>query len=40
MRIPSNLIVKGYTAGKEYVYKKSNNFYIGHFYKLRNKFYV
>jgi len=40
MRIPANLIVKGYTAGKEYVYKKSNNFYIGHFYKLRNKFYV
>ena len=40
VRIPPNLIVKGYTAGKEYVYKKSNNFYIGHFYKLRNKFYV
>jgi len=40
MRTPANLIVKGYTAGKEYVYKKSTNFYIGHFYKLRNKFYV
>lgn len=40
MRTPSNLIIKGYTAGKEYLYKKSTNFYIGHFYKLRNKFYT
>jgi hypothetical protein len=40
MKVPSNLIIKGYTAGKEYVYKKSTNFYIGHFYKLRNKFYT
>jgi len=40
MKVPSNLIIKGYTAGKEYVYRKSTNFYIGHFYKLRNKFYT
>ena len=40
MRTPSNLIIKGYTAGKEYKYRKSGNFYIGHFYKLRNKFYT
>ena len=40
MRTPSNLIIKGYTAGKEYKYRKSGNFYIGHFYKLRNKFYI
>jgi hypothetical protein len=40
MKVPSNLIIKGYTAGKEYKYRKSGNFYIGHFYKLRNKFYT
>lgn len=40
MKIPANLITKGYTAGKEYKYRKSGNFYIGHFYKLRNKFYA
>lgn len=40
MRTPSNLIIKGYTAGKEYTYKKSTNFYIGPFYKLRNKYYA
>jgi hypothetical protein len=40
MKVPSSSIIKGYTAGKEYVYRKSTNFYIGHFYKLRNKFYT
>jgi hypothetical protein len=40
MKVPSSSIIKGYTAGKEYTYKKSTNFYIGYFYKLRNKFYV
>ncbi len=40
MRVPANKITKGYTAGKEYTYKKSTNFYIGHFYKLYNKYYA
>lgn len=40
MRTPANLVIKGYTAGKEYTYKKSTNFYIGPFYKLRNKYYA
>jgi hypothetical protein len=40
MRIPANKISYGYTAGKEYKYRKSGNFYIGHYYKLYNKFYA
>ena len=40
MRIPANKISYGYTAGKEYKYKKSGNFYIGYYYKLYNKFYA
>ena len=40
MRIPANKISFGYTAGKEYKYKKSGNFYIGYYYKLYNKFYA
>lgn len=40
MRAPANKIIKGYTSGKEYTYKKSTNFYIGHFFKLNNRYYV
>jgi hypothetical protein len=40
MRIPANKISYGYTAGKEYKYRKSGNFYIGYYYKLYNKFYA
>ena len=40
-RIPSNMIVTGsYTAGKDYIYKESKNFYKGHFYKLNNLYYA
>jgi hypothetical protein len=40
-RIPSNRIVTGsYTAGKDYIYKESKNFYKGHFYKLNGSFYA
>lgn len=38
--IPDNEIIKGYTAGKEFTYKKSGYFYIGHYYKYKNKYYV
>ena len=34
MRPPKSKISYGKTAGKEYVYEKSGNFYIGPFYKL------
>ncbi len=40
MRIPLNKITKGNTVGKEYVYEKSGNFYIGPFYKLNGIFYA
>ena len=38
--IPDNEIIKGYTAGKEFTYKKSGYFYIGHYYKYKNKYYA
>ena len=40
MRVPLNKIVKGNTVGKEYVYEKSGNFYVGPFYKLNGVYYV
>jgi len=40
-RIPSNRIVTGsYTAGKDYIYKESKNFYKGYFYKLNGSLYA
>ena len=40
-RIPSNRIVTGsYTAGKDYIYKESKNFYKGPFYKLNGSYYA
>ena len=40
-RIPSNRIVTGsYTAGKDYIYKESKNYYKGHFYKLNGSYYA
>jgi len=40
-RIPSNRIVTGsYTAGKDYIYKESKNYYKGDFYKLNGSYYA
>lgn len=40
-RIPSNRIVTGsYTAGKDYIYKESKNYYKGPFYKLNGSYYA
>ena len=40
MRPPKSKISYGKTVGKEYVYEKSGNFYIGPFYKLNGIFYA
>ena len=40
MRPPKSKISYGNTAGKEYVYEKSGNFYIGPFYKLNGIYYT
>jgi hypothetical protein len=40
MRPPKSKISYGKTVGKEYVYEKSGNFYIGPFYKLNGVYYV
>ena len=40
MRPPKSKISYGKTVGKEYVYEKSGNFYIGPFYKLNGVFYA
>jgi hypothetical protein len=40
MRPPKSKISYGNTVGKEYVYEKSGNFYIGPFYKLNGIYYV
>jgi hypothetical protein len=40
MRVPKSKIVYGNTAGKEYVYEKSGNFYVGPFYKLYGNYYA
>lgn len=40
MRVPLNKIVKGNTVGKEYVYEKSGNFYVGPYYKLNGIYYA
>jgi hypothetical protein len=40
-RIPSNRIITGsYTAGKDYIYKESKNYYKGFFYKLNGSYYA
>ena len=40
-RIPSNRIITGsYTAGKDYIYKESKNYYKGPFYKLNGSYYA
>ena len=40
MRVPKSKIVYGNTVGKEYVYEKSGNFYVGPFYKLYGNYYA
>jgi hypothetical protein len=40
MRPPKSKISYGKTVGKEYVYEKSGNFYIGPFYKINGIFYA
>jgi hypothetical protein len=40
MRPPKSKISYGKTVGKEYVYERSGNFYIGPFYKLNGIFYA
>jgi hypothetical protein len=40
MRPPKSKISYGKTVGKEYVYEKSGNFYVGPFYKLNGVFYA
>ena len=40
MRVPKSKIVYGKTVGKEYVYEKSGNFYVGPFYKLYGNYYA
>ena len=40
-KIPKSKIKTGlYTAGNEYIYKKSKNFYKGDYYKYNGKFYA
>ena len=40
MRVPKSKRVYGNTVGKEYVYEKSGNFYVGPFYKLYGNYYA
>ena len=40
MRVPLSKVIKGNTVGKEYVYEKSGNFYVGPFYKLNGIYYA
>jgi hypothetical protein len=40
MRVPLSNIITGSTAGKEYVYKDSGNFYTGSFYQMYGSYYA
>ena len=40
IKIPKSKIKTGYTAGNEYLYKISKNFYKGDYYKYNGKFYA
>jgi hypothetical protein len=40
MVVPSNLIKKNYTAGKEFVYSSTQKEYQGHYYELNGKYFV